>query len=502
MTDPLIIFEEPELEFRYKQKVNTPHDGLSLLGPYDADHAGILGLSYISIGTGEGLDLLDEWCSVVNKPAIVEDKEGKGADLRLWPPYPGFETAFNVRWPEKPIWERAINSTDLSEASRLHDPYQRTDSVVKYYLDEIELAAQKLDQTPGVCICIVPDEIYKNCRPQSKVSEYTGEKTSKKTIKSRKSGQLELFSNVEVDVYNSSPDFRRQLKAKSMKFGIPLQIIRESTLKLQDDFKRGERSLTPISDRMWNLSTAFYYKCGGKPWRLVKAREGVCYVGIAFRRADDGRTACCAAQMFLDDGDGIVFLGEFGPWYSPEKQQFRLTSEAAFNLLSGTLKTYADLGGKELNEVFLHSRSNISKEEFSGYKKACPKGVKITGIRVRRESRDGFRLYRSHKMPVLRGSFLKNSETSGFLWATGFKPRLAAYDGWEVPVPLRIDIQHGDASIERVAQDIFGLTKLNYNACRLGESQPVTVKFSDAVGEILVSNPSVSDFKNNFKYYI
>ena len=63
-------------------------------------------------------------------------------------------------------------------------------------------------------------------------------------------------------------------------------------------------------------------------------------------------------------------------------------------------------------------------------------------------------------------------------------------------------MQHGDAPIERVAQDILGLTKLNYNACHLGDAEPVTVGFSDAVGEILVSNPTVTDRKPNFKYYI
>jgi len=41
---------------------------------------------------------------------------------------------------------------------------------------------------------------------------------------------------------------------------------------------------------------------------------------------------------------------------------------------------------------------------------------------------------------------------------------------------------------KQVARDILGLTKLNYNACKLGESRPVTVGFSDAVGEILISN--------------
>ena len=105
-------------------------------------------------------------------------------------------------------------------------------------------------------------------------------------------------------------------------------------------------------------------------------------------------------------------------------------------------------------------------------------------------------------MPVLRGTFLKVNDRSGFLYASGFKPRLGTYDGWETPVPLRIDVQHGEASIEQVARDILGLTKLNYNACKLGDSRPVTVGFSDAVGEILISNPTVTDRRPNFNYYI
>lgn len=103
---------------------------------------------------------------------------------------------------------------------------------------------------------------------------------------------------------------------------------------------------------------------------------------------------------------------------------------------------------------------------------------------------------------MLRGTFLKLNEKSGFLWATGFKPEIRTYDGWEVPAPLRIDIQHGEADIEQVARDILGLTKLNYNACKLGAAQPVTVGFSDAVGEILVANPDVKHRQPQFKFYI
>ena len=290
-----------------------------------------------------------------------------------------------------------------------------------------------------------------------------------------------------------------------MAFDLPVQIIRESTLRRSDSVSRGERTLTPLSDRMWNIGTALYYKCGGKLWKLASARKGVCYIGLAFRRApNDLQTACCAAQMFLDSGDGIVFLGEYGPWYSPENKQFHLSSEAAENLLRGVLGTYNALKSPDdppLSEIFLHSRSSISDEEYSGYQDVCPSGCKLVGIRVRPE-RFGGRLFRDGKMSVIRGTFWERTDQSGYLFGSGFKPRIATYDGWEIPVPLDITIQHGEADIEMVARDILALTKLNYNACRLGESQPVTVGFSDAVGEILISNPKITDRRPNFKYYI
>jgi hypothetical protein len=101
-----------------------------------------------------------------------------------------------------------------------------------------------------------------------------------------------------------------------------------------------------------------------------------------------------------------------------------------------------------------------------------------------------------------RRTFWNVDSGAGYLWSSGFKPSVLSYDGAEVPVPLRIDIQHGDADIRQVATDILGLTKLNYNACKVGDSSPVTIGFSDAVGEILVSNPTIAYPKTSFKFYI
>lgn len=500
MGKPVIVFNEPDLEFRYGQRVKDPHDGLALFGPFDADQASQPGaLTYIVLGAGEGVGRFNLWSAAMNRPYTEVPK----SNYRLWPPFPGFEAAFNSKWPGSAVWFYTIDRDVLIESSRLRDSHERAYSVVTHYLEGLE-KTPKLDEKIGVAICVVPDEVWQNCRPGSRVLNPVGTGLPKQQKKSRKAGQFELYETFETEQYQLSPDFRRQLKARSMKWGVPLQIVRESSLRLTNDNPHGQRTLTPLSDRMWNMGTTLYYKCGGKPWRLVSAREGVCYIGIAFRRtdaSDKGRTACCAAQMFLNTGDGIVFLGEYGPWYSSKTNQYHLDAKAAQKLLAGILKTYSDLGGKKLAEVFLHSRSAISDEEFKGYQKACPGGVKLVGVRVRSD-RSGLRLYRDGKMPAIRGTFLKINDRSGLLWGSGFKARLATYDGWETPAPMRIDVQHGEASIERVAQDILGLTKLNYNACRLGDAQPVTVKFSDAVGEILISNPTVSDRRPNFKFYI
>ena len=49
---------------------------------------------------------------------------------------------------------------------------------------------------------------------------------------------------------------------------------------------------------------------------------------------------------------------------------------------------------------------------------------------------------------------------------------------------------------------VLGLRARNYNECKYGDTNPVTVGFSDAVGEILVSNPTIVNVSPKFKHYI
>tara|TARA_Y100000114_G_scaffold156111_1_gene182134 strand:- start:22784 stop:24340 length:1557 start_codon:yes stop_codon:yes gene_type:complete len=518
MGDQFYFLDEPLLEFNDGQTAEDPKDGLALFGP--SEMRGAIA-DNIVIGTPESIKLWDDWCEALNSPASCKDIKRQ----RPWPPYPGFDVAFGVEW-SRPIKSYKLEAESLDHAARKSDKYERAFEVSNLFLEPME-KIERLDFKPGIIICVVPDFVYENCRPKSWVEEKSDEAKSpeqikylKEVLKDRKKQQTRLFddeslldSNTNLEQYGLSPDFRRQLKARVMRHNIPVQIIKESTLRITDQVRYGEPGVNPLSDRLWNFSTAIFYKCGLKPWKTPWAREGVCYVGVAYKKTGSkGGSACCAAQMFLDSGDGLVFVGDFGPWYSEKDKEFHLNKNAARKMLKGLIKTYQEQDGRPLKEIFLHARSGINQEEYKGFLSACPEGVKLVAIRVRKD-RFGPRLFRygDHnnvayrgKHPVLRGTFWKRYKNYGLLFTSGFKPRVGSYDGWEIPVPISITIQHGEADIVQVARDILGLTKLNYNSCQLGESEPITVKYSDQIGEILLANPEVTPeyWRHNFKFYI
>lgn len=518
MTEQFHYFEEPHLTFGMEQCAEDPRDGLALFGAVDA-RAGLP--SYVVLGTHRGLRLWDGWSQAMNEPAACSALTRQ----RPWPPYPSFEVAFGARWPA-PTKTYRLDTVQLRHNAFLSNRHERTYAVANLYLDQIENVS-RLDEKPALAICVVPDEVYQNCRAQKSVVDPSDERKTgaelrqiRSILRDRDVGQGRLFEETDpysvddpaLEKFSLSPDFRRQLKARMMQHELPVQIVQEATLTITEKIRQGKPGLNPLSDRLWNFGTGVFYKLGRKPWRLDSARDGVCYIGLAYKRASSGQTACCAAQLFLDSGDGLVFVGEFGPWYSEERNEFHLTKAAAYDLLKGALDTYSAQGGRRLQEVFLHARSGLNKEEFSGFQEACPEGVNLVGIRVRKD-RLGPRLFR-HDMhpnltrrgmyPVMRGVFWQRTENHGLLFTSGFKERIAAYDGWEVPVPLSITLQHGNADLHVIAQDILALTKANYNACQLGESEPITVKYSDRVGEILLSNPELprEKWQHNFKYYI
>ena len=132
-------------------------------------------------------------------------------------------------------------------------------------------------------------------------------------------------------------------------------------------------------------------------------KEWVCYIGMAFKldeKVPGSRTACCAAQMFLDSGDGVVFKGAVGPWYNPRRGEFHLSRYAARELIYMAIQAYEDKVGKPPAELFLHGKVRFDDEEWKGFVEGAGSSTKLVGVRIR-ESRD-LKLYRKGDYPGLR----------------------------------------------------------------------------------------------------
>lgn len=274
MSDSFHLLEEPLLEFGSAQTADDPHDGLALFGPPEIAS----GLpDHVAIGTPEGLDLWNLWVEELNSSAACDDV----VRHRPWPPFPGYEVAFGCSWPS-PIKTYSLDPKSLEDAASKADRHERVYTVANLFLEPIQAQVTRLDARPALAVCVVPDHVYTNCRPKSFVSMPSDDPKTKAERKSigaaledRRSGQSS-FDFVEapphLEQYGLSPDFRRQIKARVMEYDIPVQIVRESTLAVTEQVRDGKKGVNPLSDRLWNMGTALYYKCGRKPWKTPWAR--------------------------------------------------------------------------------------------------------------------------------------------------------------------------------------------------------------------------------------
>jgi hypothetical protein len=254
----------------------------------------------------------------------------------------------------------------------------------------------------------------------------------------------------------------------------------------------------------WKVCTAAYYKAGGKPWRLSHVRPGVCYVGLVYKQTNpdsDDPNACCAAQMFLNSGDGIVFRGAAGPWYTSSSKEYHLNPEAATQLMALVVSEYVRTHGKAPGELFIHGRTKFNDDEWNGFLSAVPSTTKLVGVQIR-DAKSELKLFRSGKFPVIRGTAFKVSDRTAYLWTSGYIPRLNSYIGPETPNPIFINVQKGECALDTVLEDVMGLTKINFNTCLFNDRLPVTIRFANAVGEVLVSAPQTEEPKLPFKFYI
>jgi hypothetical protein len=429
--------------------------------------------------------------------------------------FPGFEALYGSVLPAAPVSFLELKAEEIHAALFQKDRYQAIHQTVSLYANAIKQHLQRGSETPvNVWFAVIPEEIYQLGRPTSRVSKDDALESGlqmnyKRATKLIKQPSL-IFpeDNAAADIYRYELNFHNQLKARLLENKVALQIVRETTLAPEEFLNKAgmpKRRLQDPATLAWNLTSALLFKAGGRPWRLGKPRQGVCYVGIVFKRDMTGPelgNACCGAQMFLDSGDGVVFRGAVGPWYSVDHREFHLTKDKAEALLTLVIEEYKKgHDGQFPKELFIHGKTYFNRDEWEGFQAAVPSSTTLTCVRIRREI--GLKMFRLGQQNVPRGLAVVRSDRAGHLVSTGFIERLQTYPGREVPNPLSVEITQGPGDIETVLSDVLSLTKLNFNTCIYGDGIPVTLRFANTVGEILTAGPQKPDLPPlPFRYYI
>jgi hypothetical protein len=208
--------------------------------------------------------------------------------------------------------------------------------------------------------------------------------------------------------------------------------------------------------------------------------------------------------MFLEDSDGLVFKGAMGPWYSPETGQFHLGRGEANSLIRKVLQSYCASRREPPRELFIHGRTRFDREEWAGFSDAVDtEKTQLVGVRISRNNE--YKLFSNGELAVRRGTAMCLSSRVGLLWTSGFVERLGTYPGRETPNPLRVEITndtHRIADILQVMRDSMMLTKMNFNSCIYGDGIPVTMRFADAIGDVLVTAKDKEVPPLPFRYYI
>lgn len=516
MKRPTIVhIAEPLLRFRFGQKLEYPRDGLYLFGPVDAAAAPRT-VRYGVIGTPESLRRFRQWAATVSSFIDVPPpRRGAKAFEPHHVPFPGFSEAFYAAWSAEPArYISDVSEQSLLQKIRIANRHEAVKAVVDVFVEQL-VATQQRDEDPAsFWYVVIPDFVYELGRPKSSVpsvDQVRGSVTVSRRDALRLTVQPTLFGfdEKEAEVYQYEKNFRRQLKARLLEHQIVTQIVRESTLTPYEFLKANQRdpkrSVEDPASLAWKLCTGSYYKCGGRPWQLADVRAGVCYVGLVYKRQQkegDERHAVCAAQMFLSDGEGVVFRGALGPWYQPDTKQYHLDRTAAIDLATRVLEEYRANHQRDPAELFIHAKAAFSDDEWAGFEEACQgRSTNVVGVQIA-DGWDYLKLFRSGAYPTIRGTAMLLGERSAFLWTSGYVPRLDTYMGPETPNPLQVTVRRGTASLDTVLSDVLSLTKINFNTCLFNDRSPVTIRFADAIGDVLGAAPLRTEPRLPFKFYI
>lgn len=509
MSIEILHLTEPKLQFGEYFEHEDTKTGLAEFGPFGKSVEGLhpaeIKLGFI--GTRETIEGAKEWIeeckgeiesenikeiksaataqdsssqiSLLSQGGTSEEAEEEGR-YRVYKilnrDFIGFSKSsrFESEFQTNQRWDRVLQPRNIDDVLKLPDKEERILRLVDLFEHEIRTLSEN-SPSPQVIILALTPEMLKNAHA------------------------VQLTGNFYLN-------FRRAIKARAMKWKIPIQLIQQATVQGKG------ADIQEKATRAWNFCTALYYKADGIPWRSASVERDTCFVGISFfvARDDKGRIAMrsSVAQAFDYLGQGLIVRGDPFAWDEDKNGRSpHLRREDARKLIRTTLERYRDVQGTPPRRVVLHKRSRYWGEEHGEYDELTGLYEGINDVFSRCEtdfvtlSQSGIRLFREGRYPPARGTYINVNQTAYLLYTAGFVPYLDTFPGSYVPSPWQIVEHHGGSSMKELFREVLELTKMNVNNCSYADGVPITLSFSEKIGEIM-KHAEGQDIQTHYKFYM
>jgi hypothetical protein len=486
---------EPELEFGHTGRHIDIRYGLMQFGPLDAgtDRAPQqirLGI----VGTANTLEGLAKWLAKCE--GGLPAKQGKYPDL--FPRFPGFGSAspFASELVIAARLSRVISGREISRLTAAAPGKALVDDAVDLMVSEAKHLAET--SKPDVVIYAPPAELM------AKLDESVAG-----WFLARKHRRWHPENEEEKPADEVPPaQFHDVLKARSMSFGVPVQMVRPETYdptQRRSQKRRPERQKATQDEatRAWNFHTALYYKAGGTPWRLLQAPSDLttCYVGVSFYKAAEGdRLLTSMAQVFNELGDGVIVRG--GPALLDKDDRLpHMRRDDADKLLRDAMAAYRREHRTLPARVVVHKTSSFNRAELDGFQAAADsQQLEVLELLALRKS--GIRLLRSGTYPPLRGTLLELDTNVALLYTKGSVDFFKVYPGMYVPRALEFRAAATENPLSFLAAEILALSKMNWNNTQFDGGEPITTRAARQVADILRHVPEGSEPLARYGFYM
>jgi len=303
-------------------------------------------------------------------------------------------------------------------------------------------------------------------------------------------------------------DLHDFVKAYCVQRGIATQFLEQETLIEQQQCRV-----------WWWLSLALYAKSMRTPWVLDSIDPDTAFIGLGFsvdRKAEKGKHIVLGcSHIYNAHGEGLQFrLSKIENPVIIRENPFMSRDDA--RRVGETIRyLFYESRMKLPNRVVIHKLTRFRRDEREGLQEGLSGVNEIDMLEINvdlalryvssvpkpngRFDEDNF--------PVRRGSTILLDNYTALLWihgsTTSVKQGLRYYQGKRrIPAPLVVRRHAGKSDISVIAQEILGLSKMDWNSADLYSKFPATVYSSKQIARIGMLLDRFSPISYDYRLFI